>query len=1267
MRHAAALAALLLALGARAQEAARTFDIPAGPAAAAIADFARQAGVNVLASSDSLGQVRTNQVQGALGVEEALRRLLAGTPLSSRINSNGAVFIMMAPAAAAPPAVAAPQHTEAQARAEAAAEGAVLDPDPWRVVIVGARLAEQTSIERKKYAATARDSIVADDVGTFPDRNVAEAISRIAGVTMSRNDFGEGETVSVRGNGPELTRVEIDGMAVSSPGGTDLVGGGGGRGVELRELPSDLIASVDVVKGATADMTEGSLGGAIIIKTRTGLDFSKRTIVLRSASQYNTVNRSWSPNLNLIFADQLADGRLGLVANLSRVHYYNESHRQNVSGYTRDIDFDNSPDKTFALNPAALRESTVRNAAGALLAREPVRVIGGSAASPLFRSLSPLEIAERSYQARSKTDCYAAFPAYTAAQLPGLGASQQRDAQLSRINERLSCLRQWADYVPGLSRYWIRSQDDARSNADLRLDFKVNRSLSVYAKFGAGSRRVEDQDNRLGLAQPAIAADAAMFSDTPGTPLSPSVRSVTALGAASGYYLWPGMGASVNAPGGAMADGIASTIVPGSVSVDSAHHVTDFVTSGGDMGNDVTLSTMESRARSSQFGGRWRSGALHVDVLYGRTRGDFLRYGVRGGAATRSGRVRATLGGQGIWHYQPLDGEGGTLLGDPSRLLGMNVDPATGRLVSVPSVLRTENLRATETGEDLFKADFSYGLGDMLPLLKRVKWGASRRAYVNSTWYGGGYEYQSAAPGREAVTVPTANMRSTLQACENTPATVVPCAYGVVNTINPRFPHDENIVVTRQQYVDLLGSAMVRQTNPLFNGSSLGGGAVTGWNYLDLQRFFAGAGLDGVDTVCLKECVGSDGRVYAQPNDKATEQVTAGYVSTDFALPLGMDINGNFGWRYVHTRAAGQGLLTFAAISGNSTTSLTRNTEFKGSSTDLMPVLNLAAWLAPNELVFRYNRAKSIARPAIASMISSGVTCTYNANLTPGQGEYRPDDPAMPDQACNGIVGNPSLKPRTNINQNFSLEWYANRDSMLSATWFHYKGIVGEVVPQNVSNMRPFEGTGLRDPATGRPLSELQYSYRMYVNGDPYTSSGMELSGKTAFSRLPWLLRHTGASASYTRLRSQPNGSRVFEQMTGDELPVRGQARHSWNLSLWYDDGALNMRAAVQASTSTFAAFSSSGYNLPVNQYVGNINLPYQPGLPVFIDAYRYVDARIGYKFRNGIELFIEGRNLNNYTNSASSGPYGAFADVPAYSSMAYGGKRFLLGMVIRN
>jgi iron complex outermembrane receptor protein len=83
------------------------------------------------------------------------------------------------------------------------------------VVVVGTRASLQSAMNRKKRNGTISDSIVAEDISQFPDKNVGEALGRITGVQLAR-DFGEGNAVSIRGVEPDLNRVEINGMSTLS-------------------------------------------------------------------------------------------------------------------------------------------------------------------------------------------------------------------------------------------------------------------------------------------------------------------------------------------------------------------------------------------------------------------------------------------------------------------------------------------------------------------------------------------------------------------------------------------------------------------------------------------------------------------------------------------------------------------------------------------------------------------------------------------------------------------------------------------------------------------------------------------------------------------------------------------------------------------------------------------------------------------------------------------------------------------------------------------
>src|SRR5262245_44109730 len=146
-----------------------------------------------------------------------------------------------------------------QSAEQAADKTAPVAEEMESVVVTGTRASLKSGIERKRAAGTVSDSIVAEDIAQFPDKNVGEALSRVTGVQLSR-DFGEGTQVSIRGVDPALNRVEINGMSVLS------ANGGSSRSNDFRELASELIKTVDVIKGSTADLTEGGIGGTVRIE-----------------------------------------------------------------------------------------------------------------------------------------------------------------------------------------------------------------------------------------------------------------------------------------------------------------------------------------------------------------------------------------------------------------------------------------------------------------------------------------------------------------------------------------------------------------------------------------------------------------------------------------------------------------------------------------------------------------------------------------------------------------------------------------------------------------------------------------------------------------------------------------------------------------------------------------------------------------------------------------------------------------------------------------
>jgi TonB-dependent receptor len=1209
-----------------------------------------------------------------------------------------AVSLALASLVAGNVAVAQETQTPQDPPKNQAAAGEPAGENKIATVVVSTRRSQQSSIQRKKNAATAMDSIVAEDVGSLPDRNIGEAISRMAGVSLERGDFGEGVNVAVRGNGPELTRVELDGQAVLSAGGADMNGGASGRGTEFRQLSADLIKSVDVVKGSTADMTEGSLGGGIIIKTRTGLDFAKPFASLRLAGSQSSLNKKWEPDANLILADKFLNNRLGILVNASKSTLANESHSMQVAtsatqGYARLVDFDNSPEKTWTANPGTLN-----------MADPAVNLPTGVAGT--WRGATPLEILTKSAAAKTKADCYAAFPVLptTAPEFAALSTANKGAAAVIRGNELLSCLNQWNDYTPSLIRNIIKREIDKRQNLDLRADFKVNNELTVYAKGSYNKRNVQNDTLTYGLGGVNVNT-AGTFTDT-----AAGVRTVNP---GSGYYVYqiPSF-RSGNSP----ATTTVVNVDPATVKVDDSHHVTQFGITDGVANTDQIRMRSETITKYLQLGGTFRRGGLTAEFFVGDAKSEFQRGDARTSFNYNYGPATLTAQPNGLWTYTMPAGSNfdqsnaanyaglKPATGSTSAVAATNFVPAAPAYTVAQQPLTTQAAQVTwtpriaETEERTAKLDLTYATPDSIPFFKRFKGGFNLRDNIANQWgTNGGYVVQTGtgnvgAAGYVApVVVPRSIIRSFLQGCQNTATSAsspAGCTLGYKPSVDPRTGESGTMFVTPQQFQDIIAQSLTgKATDTMFFNGATGrpDGLLENWTQIDVDKFFELAKVPGANFDCAKSCKGTDGKMYDQPATKLKERTQAVYLMgdfgidhvpfTDMALPFGWEIEGNMGYRYVRTQVRGNGLMSFtsitktasynpanpAATGGTVSSTFSKITAIDDTTHDFLPIYNLAMWVVPDKVVVRYNHAKTVSRPPVDRLLPSG-TCIYDETIVDTEGGH---------QRCTGTVGNPALMAQRNVNQNLSVEWYPNKDTMFTVSAFNQKGIIGPSVTQGVSQVPFFAGSTEVDPVTGVKLADLRFDYTTYLNSAATTRKGLEFSTKTAFTFLPWYLRFTGFDANYSKLRSATSSVNAVDLLSGDPLPVARESAFSYNWAVWYDDGRLSARVAVQGVASYFNFIAANGATT-VNNWPNVAGgrttvIPYNPGFPDYRDATRYVDAKIAYKVTPTVEVFAEGRNLGNATTSNSQGKYGTFSDgTRSLLDYGYSGRRIMVGVNIR-
>jgi iron complex outermembrane recepter protein len=153
------------------------------------------------------------------------------------------------------------------------------------VIVTGIRGSLRQSLETKREAVNVVDALTAEDVGKFPDKNVAEALQRVPGVVINR-EFGEGERVSVRGTPTSLTKTMLNGHTVATADWFLLEQLNTTRAFNYLMLPAEVIGQVNVNKSSQADFEEGGIGATIDVRTRNPLDLQPFELNLSAQAAY---------------------------------------------------------------------------------------------------------------------------------------------------------------------------------------------------------------------------------------------------------------------------------------------------------------------------------------------------------------------------------------------------------------------------------------------------------------------------------------------------------------------------------------------------------------------------------------------------------------------------------------------------------------------------------------------------------------------------------------------------------------------------------------------------------------------------------------------------------------------------------------------------------------------------------------------------------------------------------------------------------------------
>jgi len=198
----------------------------------------------------------------------------------------------------------------AQAQQTAKSEPAALD----QVVVTGLRASLESALRTKRDDSGIVDVIKAEDMGKFPDTNLAESLQRVPGVVIDR-DAGEGRSITVRGLGQDFTRVRINGVeALATTGGTDSSGGANrSRGFDFNVFAADLFSSLTVRKSSSADVDEGSLGATVDLQTARPFDLKGFTAAVSLKGVYNDLSGKTNPKASFLVSNTFADNKVGVL------------------------------------------------------------------------------------------------------------------------------------------------------------------------------------------------------------------------------------------------------------------------------------------------------------------------------------------------------------------------------------------------------------------------------------------------------------------------------------------------------------------------------------------------------------------------------------------------------------------------------------------------------------------------------------------------------------------------------------------------------------------------------------------------------------------------------------------------------------------------------------------------------------------------------------------------------------------------------------------
>jgi TonB-dependent receptor len=311
-------ALLMLSLGPMAQATETQvsqlnhFNISPQRADESLIQFAQQANLTIIFPFQKVKDSTANALKGDFSVVQGIDFLLKDTGLIAEFDNDGALNISLLK----------DKQKSLEQRGFISqlmdfltAEKEIMltypapkEPEFELITVTGIRASMQRSMDVKRSSYGVVDAIQAEEIGKFPDQNLAESLQRITGVSIDRSE-GEGQFVTVRGFGPQFNTVLTNGRRLA----TDNQG----REFSFDTLASELISGVQVHKTNAANQQSGGIGSTIDIRTARPLDMVGFKVAGSVKALYDTNSEQTTPQGTFFVSQSSADGKFGWLLSLA--------------------------------------------------------------------------------------------------------------------------------------------------------------------------------------------------------------------------------------------------------------------------------------------------------------------------------------------------------------------------------------------------------------------------------------------------------------------------------------------------------------------------------------------------------------------------------------------------------------------------------------------------------------------------------------------------------------------------------------------------------------------------------------------------------------------------------------------------------------------------------------------------------------------------------------------------------------------------------------